>query len=400
MGKLPLTCSHPTSFSCSPYAVSTAKIYYGLQMTPGEIVAIVVASAVFLPLLLLVVYLTYIRVKEQREKEKREKESKEEGEAERMEGGGSEGEREEGGEAKAAAVESGSGWWFFRKSSGGAEKPAGGDAALPAAGEKAAGEVASAPLADSTAAAAAATVETSGAGKAERAGGGWRWPWQAAAAPSAAEVAAAHAAAVAASGRGAGGVGATGGCMGGAEARPMVNEMATKSHPNLVRLLGYCMDYDPVAERMEQIVIYEFVDNGDLDRWIGPLVMLTLITARKAIYNADADQINLKQWVAPLLAAGDAGAMRDPQLEAPDDLVLRMARLALRCTAMPTASRPSISRVLGELLVMKEEFLGKDEDRMAVRIDRDLELSSDVNLSMEIARAQGAKSSGGLSSNP
>ncbi|CAI7887462.1 unnamed protein product [Closterium sp. NIES-54] len=523
-------------------------------MTPAEIVAIVMASVVFLPLLLLVVYLTYIRVKELREKEKREKESKEEGEAERMEGGGSEGEREEGGEAKAAAVESDSGWWFFRKSSGGVEEATAGDATLPAAGEKAAGEVASAPLADSTAAAPVA-VETSGAGKAERAGGGWRWPWQAAAAPSAAEVAAAHAAAVAASGRGAGGVGATGEYMGGAEARPMVcrqyslaevaaatgewaeanrigsgsfgdvykgakptaphdiwavkrakvltndfkrevNEMATKSHPNLVRLLGYCMDYDPVAERMEQIVIYEFVDNGDLDRWIGPrsphplavrvrldiligmargleylhsfgivhrdikpanilldanmqakiadfglvrhgegtsviatrvmgtpgyvdpayyksqkatpmadvhsfgVVMLTLITARKAIYNADADQINLKQWVAPLLAAGDAGAMRDPQLEAPDDLVLRMARLALRCTAMPTASRPSISRVLGELLVMKEEFLGKDEDRMAVRIDRDLEISSDVNLSMEIARAQGARSSGGLSSNP
>ncbi|CAI5487449.1 unnamed protein product [Closterium sp. Naga37s-1] len=192
-----------------------------------------------------------------------------------------------------------------------------------------------------------------------------------------------------------------------------VNEMATKSHPHLVRLLGYCLDISPDTERMEQIVIYEFVDNGDLDRWIGPsepfntrtsmpcfgVVMLTLITARKAIYNADADQINLKQWVAPLLAAGDAGAMRDPQLEAPDDLVLRMARLALRCTAMPTASRPSISRVLGELLVMKEEFLGQEEDRMAARIDRELESSSDVNLSMEIARAQGARSSGGISSN-
>ncbi|CAI5483504.1 unnamed protein product [Closterium sp. Yama58-4] len=126
--------------------------------------------------------------------------------------------------------------------------------------------------------------------------------------------------------------------------------------------------------------------------------MLTLITARKAIYNADADQISLKQWVAPLLAAGDAGAIKDPQLEAPDDLVLRMARLALRCTAMPTASRPSISRVLGELLVMKEEFLGQDEDRMAVRIDRELESSENVNLSMEIARAQGARSSGGISS--
>ncbi|CAI5462884.1 unnamed protein product [Closterium sp. Yama58-4] len=180
--------------TCTPSYMSSAGGFNSVEdMDQGEVAAIVVASVVFVPLLLLIVYLTYIRAKEQREKERREKESKEEGEAERMEGGGSEGEREEGGEAKAAAVES----------------------------------------------------------------------------------------------------------------------------------------------------------------------------ARKAIYNADADQINLKQWVAPLVAAGDAGALKDPQLEAPDDLVLRMARLALRCTAMPTASRPSISRVLGELLVMKEEFLGKDEDRMA-----------------------------------
>ncbi|GJP34351.1 hypothetical protein CLOM_g18805 [Closterium sp. NIES-68] len=275
-----------------------------------------------------------------------------------------------------------------------------------------------------------------------------------------------------------------------------VNEMATKSHPNLVRLMGYCFDISPDTERMEQIVIYEFVDNGDLDRWIGPrcphplsvrvrldiligmargleylhsfgivhrdikpanilldknmqakiadfglvrhgegtsviatrvmgtpgyvdpayyksqkatpkadvhsfgVVMLTLITARKAIYNVDSDQFNLKQWVAPLLAAGDAAAFKDPQLEAPDDLVLRMAKLALSCTAMPTASRPSISRVLGKLLVMKEKFLGQEEDRMAARIDRELENSTDSNLSMEIARAQGARSSGGLSINP
>ncbi|GJP80023.1 hypothetical protein CLOP_g10266 [Closterium sp. NIES-67] len=263
--------------------------------------------------------------------------------------------------------------------------------------------------------------------------------------------------------------GAAAGAAGGAAAAAAaaaVNEMATKSHPNLVRLMGYCFDISPDTERMEQIVIYEFVDNGDLDRWIGPrsnyplsvrvrldiligmargleylhsfgivhrdikpanilldknmqakiadfglvrhgegtsviatrvmgtpgyvdpayyksqkatpkadvhsfgVVMLTLITARKAIYNVDSDQFNLKQWVAPLLAAGDAAAFKDPQLEAPDDLVLRMAKLALSCTAMPTASRPSISRVLGELLVMKEEFLGQEEDRMAARIDR------------------------------
>ncbi|CAI7777282.1 unnamed protein product [Closterium sp. NIES-54] len=43
-----------------------------------------------------------------------------------------------------------------------------------------------------------------------------------------------------------------------------INEMASKHHPNLVRLLGFCMDYDAASERMEQIAIYEFMPNGDL----------------------------------------------------------------------------------------------------------------------------------------
>ncbi|CAI6007185.1 unnamed protein product [Closterium sp. NIES-64] len=49
-----------------------------------------------------------------------------------------------------------------------------------------------------------------------------------------------------------------------------VKEMATKNHPNLVRLVGYCLDFSPVTERMEQIVIYEFMPHGDLEHWIGP----------------------------------------------------------------------------------------------------------------------------------
>ncbi|CAI7893573.1 unnamed protein product [Closterium sp. NIES-53] len=46
--------------------------------------------------------------------------------------------------------------------------------------------------------------------------------------------------------------------------RREINEMASKHHPNLVRLLGFCMDYDAASERMEQIAIYEFMPNGDL----------------------------------------------------------------------------------------------------------------------------------------
>ncbi|GJP55931.1 hypothetical protein CLOM_g14945 [Closterium sp. NIES-68] len=208
-----------------------------------------------------------------------------------------------------------------------------------------------------------------------------------------------------------------------------VNEMATKNHPNLVRLVGYCLDFIPVTERMEQIVIYEFMPNDDLERWIGPsvahplsiqqrleiligvargleylhefgivhrdikpanillddkmkakvadfglvrhgegttvgatrvmgtpgyvdpayyksqkatpladvhsfgVVMLTVLTARKAICNIESDQVNLKTWAAALVASNNVAAFKDPHLEAPDSMVLRMARLTICCTA-------------------------------------------------------------------
>ncbi|CAI5466417.1 unnamed protein product [Closterium sp. Yama58-4] len=274
--------------------------------------------------------------------------------------------------------------------------------------------------------------------------------------------------------------------------------MATKSHLNLVRLLR------KLAERMEQIVVYEFMANGDLDRWIGanaphPLtmqqrlsiligmawgleylhsfgivhrdikpanvlldarmhakladfglvrlgegtsvaatrvmgtpgyvdpayyrshkatpkadvhsfgvVMLAVITARKAVYNIESNQVNLKQWVsvritrnnASLVAAGDVAALKDPHLQAPDDLVLRMARLALTCTAMPTASRPGMSRVLAELLLLKEEFYGEDEDRMAARIDHEIESSGQADFCLEMARIEGIQVGSDITGKP
>ncbi|GJP59985.1 hypothetical protein CLOP_g17087 [Closterium sp. NIES-67] len=44
--------------------------------------------------------------------------------------------------------------------------------------------------------------------------------------------------------------------------------MATKHHPNLVRLLGFAVGGD-VNTRVENVLIYEFIPNGDLQRWIG-----------------------------------------------------------------------------------------------------------------------------------
>ncbi|CAI7887456.1 unnamed protein product [Closterium sp. NIES-54] len=207
-----------------------------------------------------------------------------------------------------------------------------------------------------------------------------------------------------------------------------VNEMATKNHPNLVRLLGYCFDMNHTTERIEQIVIYEFMSNGDLERWIGPHAPKQLTIRQRldvmigmaqglqylhgfGIVHRDikpanvlldnkmqvCEQCGIGQ-VAPLIAAGDVSAFKDPHLQAPDDLVLRMAKLAISCTVMPTASRPSMNRILAELLEMKDEFLGAESNRMAEKIDRELESSSEIDFIKELARAQGMGSSIGLSS--
>ncbi|CAI7909317.1 unnamed protein product, partial [Closterium sp. NIES-54] len=263
-----------------------------------------------------------------------------------------------------------------------------------------------------------------------------------------------------------------------------VKEMASKHHPHLVRLLGYCVDVDAGTATMEQVLVYEFMENGDLEAWIGPaaprpltaqqrvdvligaaqglqylhefgivhrdikpanilldskmqariadfglvrlaggtsvtatrvmgtpgyvdpayyktqkatpaadvhsfgVVMLVLITARKAIHMDEDGQTTLKHWVAPLVASSAVATFKDPQLEAPDDLVLRMARLAISCTGMPTASRPSMIRILAELQQMKSDFFGIDPDRAANRIDRELAIGVGVSFTAEIARAE------------
>ncbi|CAI5479292.1 unnamed protein product [Closterium sp. Yama58-4] len=118
------------------------------------------------------------------------------------------------------------------------------------------------------------------------------------------------------------------------------------------------------------------------------VVMLVVITARKAIHVTEENQISLKQWVAPLVASSDVAAFKDPHLDAFDDLVLRMSRLALACTAMPTASRPTMGQVLVDLVKMKEEFVGDRVKSIASRIDKEMDISSHLDFNAEIARAQ------------
>ncbi|GJP54672.1 hypothetical protein CLOM_g13728 [Closterium sp. NIES-68] len=269
-----------------------------------------------------------------------------------------------------------------------------------------------------------------------------------------------------------------------------VNEMASKHHPHLVRLLGYCVNIDLSTSRMEQLLVYEFMANRDLESWIGPgapqhlsllqrldiligvakglqylhdfgivhrdikpanilidtrmqakiadfglvkltggttmgtsmaatrvmgtpgyvdpayykshkattaadvysfgVVMLVVISARKALHVEEDSQINLRQWVAPFVESGAVAVFKDSYLDAPNDLVLRLACLALSCTAMPAASRPSMSQLLVELVKVKQEMFGAQVNKAVSTIfmDTGSSVSSSSGFTAEMARAE------------
>ncbi|CAI7914882.1 unnamed protein product [Closterium sp. NIES-54] len=194
-----------------------------------------------------------------------------------------------------------------------------------------------------------------------------------------------------------------------------VNEMASKHHPHLVRLLGKFLLFLNVPMcfllALTTVLFHPLIISRPLtlscrashtsctSRALRPhsfgVVMLTILTARKAIYNSEDNQINLKQWVAPFIAANDGVTFKDPSLEAPPDIMLRLARLALSCTAMPTALRPNMIKVLAELEALREEVRGATGDQMARRIDREIDDNQGHDLEEEVANAIRIGSSGG-----
>ncbi|CAI5960516.1 unnamed protein product [Closterium sp. NIES-65] len=72
------------------------------------------------------------------------------------------------------------------------------------------------------------------------------------------------------------------------------------------------------------------------------------------------EPISISKWASTLVASGKTSLLRDPRMEAPGDIIERLARLAVSCTAMPTASRPSMSRVAQELEALRGEVGGGD----------------------------------------
>ena len=47
-----------------------------------------------------------------------------------------------------------------------------------------------------------------------------------------------------------------------------IDAVAVLHHPNIVRLLGFCSEHSPAVELVEQILVFEFVPNGDLQTFL------------------------------------------------------------------------------------------------------------------------------------
>ncbi|CAI5522473.1 unnamed protein product [Closterium sp. Naga37s-1] len=188
-----------------------------------------------------------------------------------------------------------------------------------------------------------------------------------------------------------------------------VQQMADKNHPNIVRLLGFAVGGD-MRTRPEQILIYEFVPNGDLGHYLkngafqlrcahacgahrpqptiyrrweeqshpamgGGVPLLSTARAPQMMrcHAARACMPMSTNQVKACISSDTCPFLKDLGMDAPDDVALRLAQLALRCTVQRTASRPSMADVANELQGIRHEVVGKEELSAAIKVDEQAE---------------------------
>ncbi|TVU19564.1 hypothetical protein EJB05_35720, partial [Eragrostis curvula] len=177
-------------------------------------------------------------------------------------------------------------------------------------------------------------------------------------------------------------------------------------HKNLVRLLGYC------AEGAHRMLVYEYVDNGNLEQWlhgeVGPvsplswdirmnivlgtakgyvapeyastgmlnersdvysfgILIMEIISGRSPVdYARPPGEVNLVEWLKNKVTNRDYEAILDPKLpEKPSSKALKKALLvALRCVDPDSQKRPKMGHVIHMLEV--DDFPYR-EDRRTLR---------------------------------
>ncbi|GFS30635.1 protein kinase superfamily protein [Actinidia rufa] len=174
-------------------------------------------------------------------------------------------------------------------------------------------------------------------------------------------------------------------------------------HKNLVRLLGYC------AEGAHRMLVYEYVDNGNLEQWlhgdVGPCSPLTwdirmniilgmakgyvapeyastgmlnersdvysfgilameIISGRSPVdYSRPPGEVNLVEWLKTMVTNRNAEGVLDPKIpEKPSSRALKRALLvALRCVDPSAQKRPKMGHVIH--MLEADDFPFRDDRR-------------------------------------
>ncbi|CAI5967768.1 unnamed protein product [Closterium sp. NIES-65] len=105
--------------------------------------------------------------------------------------------------------------------------------------------------------------------------------------------------------------------------------------------------------------------------------MLVVVTGRPPLSEDAGDTKQIMPWASECLSSGDVESLKHPTMDAPGDVLLRVAELAVSCTVERTASRPSMAHIAKELQAVRE-VAGKKEFSAAVKVDAQVQEMKDA----------------------
>ncbi|CAI5999192.1 unnamed protein product [Closterium sp. NIES-65] len=116
-----------------------------------------------------------------------------------------------------------------------------------------------------------------------------------------------------------------------------VRAIESLHHVNLVRLMGFCQDLNVETGNQEQILVYEFVANGDLQHHI---------------YRSESES----QYATKMVEDYQVIGMKDTKLDATEEAVLAIVDLALDCIKSPGARRPVMKDIAYRLTALIDKY--------------------------------------------
>ncbi|CAI5513446.1 unnamed protein product [Closterium sp. Naga37s-1] len=79
------------------------------------------------------------------------------------------------------------------------------------------------------------------------------------------------------------------------------------------------------------------------------VLMLMVTTGRDVTFYDKGKSVNIAQWVKEQIGRNEVAVLKDPRMDASEEIIMRITQLAVRCTAKRTANRPSMTDIATEL---------------------------------------------------